>query len=193
MNTKLRTQTKNDFEKDFFKLMNNAVFGKTMENVRKHKDIKLVTTDRKRNYLLSEPSYRTHKKRFSENLLAMEIKKIKVEMNKPVYLGLSTLETSKTLMYEFWYDFIKSMYQKNAKLCYMDTDSFIIHVKTKDVYEDIADDVEKRFDTSNYEVNRPLPPEKNKNVIGLMKDEIGGKNMTELVSLIPKTYSYFNE
>ena len=166
MNTKLRTQAKNDFEKDFFKLMNNAVFGKTMENVRKHKDIKLVTTDRKRNYLLSEPSYRTHKKRFSENLLAMEIKKIKVEMNKPVYLGLSTLETSKTLMYEFWYDFIKSMYQKNAKLCYMDTDSFIIHIKTKDVYEDIADDVEKRFNTSNYEVNRPLPTEKNNNVIG---------------------------
>ena len=96
-------------------------------------------------------------------------------------------------MYEFWYDFIKSMYQKNAKLCYMDTDSFIIHIKTKDVYEDIADDVEKRLDTSDYEVNRPLPTEKNKNVIGLMKDEIGGKNMTELVSLIPKTYSYFNE
>ena len=166
MNTNLRTEAKNDFEKDFFKLMNNAVFGKTMENVRKHKDIKLVTTDRKRNYLLSEPSYRTHKKRFSENLLAMEIKKMKVEMNKPVYLGLSTLETSKTLMYEFWYDFIKSMYQKNAKLCYMDTDSFIIHIKTKDVYEDIADDVEKRFNTSNYEVNRPLPTEKNNNVIG---------------------------
>ena len=103
MNTKLRTEAKNDFEKDFFKLMNNAVFGKTMENVRKHRDIKLVTTDKRRNQLASEPNYHTTKY-FSENLMAIEMKKTKVKMNKPIYLGMSILDISKTLMYEFWYD-----------------------------------------------------------------------------------------
>ena len=97
MNAKLGKQAKNDFEKDFFKLMNNSVFGKTMENVRKHRDIKLVTTDKRRNQLVSEPNYHTTK-RFSENLLAIEMKKTRVKMNKPVYLGLSILEISKTLM-----------------------------------------------------------------------------------------------
>ena len=100
MSTELRKKEKNDFEKDFFKLMNNAVFGKTMENVRKHRDIKLVTTDRRRNQLVSEPNYHTIKW-FSENLLAIEMKKTKVKMNKPIYLGLSILEISKILMYEF--------------------------------------------------------------------------------------------
>ena len=157
-------------KKDSFKLMNNSVFGKTMENVRKHRDIKLVTTDKRRNQLASEPNYHT-KKWFSQNSLAIEIKKIKVKMNDLVYLGLSILDISKTLMYEFWYDYIKPKYQDNAKLCYMDTDRFIIHFKTEDFYGDIADDVEKRFDTSNYKVNRPLPTGKNKKVIGLMEDD----------------------
>ena len=157
MNTKLKTEAKNDFEKDFLKLMNDAVFGKTMENVRKHRDIKLVTTDKRRNQLVSEPNYHTTKY-FSENLLAIEMKKTKVKMNKPVYLGMSILDISKTLMYEFWYDYIKPKYQDRAKLCYMDTDSFVIHIKTEDFYEDIANDVEKWFDTSNYENDkRPLP------------------------------------
>ena len=142
MNTKLRTETKNDFEKDFFKLVNNSVFGETVENVRKHRDIKLVTTDKRRNQLVSEPNYHTTKW-FSEDLLAIEMKKIKVKMNKPVYLGLSMLEISKTLMYEFWYDYIKPKYRNNAKLGYMDTDSFIIQIKTEDFYKDIADDVKK--------------------------------------------------
>ena len=127
---------------------------------------------------------------FSENLLAIEMKKKKVKMNKPVYLGLSILEISKTLMYEFWYDYIKPKHQDNAKLCYMDTDSFIINIKTDDFYENISNDVEKRFDISNYEGNRPLPKGKNKKVIGLMKDQLGGKIMTEFAALRPKTYSY---
>ena len=131
MNTKLREEAKNEFEKDFFKLMNNAVFGKTMENVRKHRDIKLVTTDEKRNKLVSEPNYQTTKQ-FSENLLAIEMKKTKVKMNKPVYLGMSILDSRKTLMYEFWYDYIKPKYQDRAKLCYMDIDSFVIHIKAED-------------------------------------------------------------
>ena len=111
-------------------------------------------------------------------------------MNKPVCLGLSILEISKTLMYEFQYDYMKPKYNDNVKFRYTDTDSFIMHIKTEDFYKDIADDVEKRFDTSNYEVNRPLPTGKNKKVIGLMKDELGGKIMTEFVALRPKIYSY---
>ena len=170
--------------------MNNSVFGKSMENVRKHRDIKLVTADKRRNQLVSEPNYHATKW-FSENQLAIEMKKIKAKMNKPVYLGLSILEISKTLMYEFWYDYIKPKYQNNVKLCYMDTDSFIINIKKEDFYKDIVDNVEKRFATSNYEVNRPLPKGKNKKVIGLMKDELGGKIMTEFVALRQKTYSYF--
>ena len=132
--------------------MNNSVFRKTTENIRKDRDIKLVTTDKRRNQLVSEPNYHTTKW-FSKNLLAIQMKKIKVKINKPVYLGLSILEISKTLMYEFWYDYIKPKYQDNAKLCYMDTNSFIINIKTEDFYEDIANDVEKRFDTLNYQVS----------------------------------------
>ena len=113
------------------------------------------------------------------------MKKIKVKMNKPVYLGLSILEISKTLMYEFWYDYMIPKYSDNVKLCYMDTDSFIMHIKT----EDITDDVEERFDLSIYEVNR-LPTGKNKRVIGLMEDELGRKIMTDFVALRSKTYSY---
>ena len=133
--------------------MNNAVFGKTMENVRKHRDIKLVTTDKRRNQLVSEPSYHAIKC-FSRNLLAIEMKKIKVKMNKPIYLGLSILEISKILMYEFWYDYLKPKYGDNVKLCYVDTDSFIMHIKTEDFHKDIANNFEKRFDTSNYELDR---------------------------------------
>ena len=116
--------------------------------------------------------------------------KTKVKMNKPIFLGLSILDISKILMYEFWYDYMKPKYNDNVKLCYMDTDSFIMNIKTNDFYKNISNDVEKRSDTSNYEVNRPLPTGKNKKVIGLMKDELGGKIITEFVTLRPKTYSY---
>ena len=156
MNTELRKAAKNYFEKDLFKLMNNSVSGKTMENIRKHRDIKLVTTDKKRSKLVSEPNYHSINL-ISEDLSIIEMKKTKVKMNKPIYLGLSILEVSKTLMYEFWYDYMKPKYNDNVKLCYMDTDSFILNIKTNYFYEDIASDVENSFDTSNYEVNRPLP------------------------------------
>ena len=121
------------------------------------------------------------------------MKKTKVKMNKPIYLGLSILEISKILMYEFWYDYMKPKYNDNVKLCYMDTDSFIMNIKTNDFHEDIDNDVENRFDTSNYKVNRPLPTGKNKKVIGLMKDELGGKIITEFVILRPKTYSFLTD
>ena len=114
-------------------------------------------------------------------------------MNKPIYLGLSILEISKIIMYEFWYDYVKKKYGDMVKLCYMDTDSLIMNIKTKDFYKDIAQDVEERFDTSNYDVDRPLPKGKNKKVIGLMKDELGGGIITEFVALRPKTYSYITD
>ena len=138
--------------------MNNSVFGKTMVNVRKHRHIKLVTAEKRRNQLVSEPNYHTTKY-FSENLLAMQMKISKVKMNKPLYLGFSILEISKTLMYEFWYDYIKPNYQNNAKRCYMDSDSFIIQIKIEDFYKNIAVDVKQWFDTTDYNEDdkRPLP------------------------------------
>ena len=118
------------------------------------------------------------------------MRKTKIKLNKPVYLGMSILDISKTLMYESWYDYTKPKYDDNAKLCYTDTDSFTIHIKTEDIYEDIADDIEKIFDTSNYEIDRPLSKGKNKKVIGLMKDELRRRIMTEFIALRPKTYTY---
>ena len=162
-----------------------------MENLRKNRDIKLVKTDEKRNKLVSEPNYHT-RKRFSENLLAIEMKKTKVNMKTPVYLGMSILDISKVLMYELWYDYIKRKYGDRAKLYYMDTDSFIIHIITEDFHEDIANDVERWFDTSNYNENdkKPLSIGKNKKVIGLFKDELGGKIMQEFCALRAKTYAH---
>ena len=189
MNTKPRSDALEDFKKDFFKLMNNSVFGKTMENVPNHRDIKLVTKNRKRNKLVSEPNYHTSK-HFSEDLMAIEMRKTKVVMSKPVYLGQAILDISKTLMYEFWYDYLKPKYGDKVKLCYMD--SFIVHIETEDFYKDIAMDVDKWFDTSAYDKddNRPLPIRKNKKVIGKFKDELKGKIMTENCNARAKTYAF---
>ena len=192
MNTELRKLARNDFEKDLFKLMNNSVFGKTMENIRKHRAIKLVTTDKKRSKLVSKPNYHIINL-ISEDLSIIEMKKTKVKMNKPTHLGLSILEISKILMYEFWYDYMKPKYNDNVRLCYMDMDSFIMNIKTNDFYKDISDYVDNRFDTSNYEVKRPLPIGKNKKIIGLIKDKLGGEIITEFIALRPKTYSYLTD
>ena len=163
MNIKLRANAKNELGKNFFKLMNNSIFGKTMGNVRNHRDIKLVTSDKRRKRLVSEPNYHSHKK-FSDHLMAIEMKKTRVKMTKPLYLGMSILDISKILMYEFWYNYIIPKYGDKAKLCYTDTDSFIINIKTEDFFEDISNDVERWFDTSNYDKNdkRLLPIGKNK-------------------------------
>ena len=150
MNTKLRMQTENDFDKAFFKLANNAVFGKTMENVRNHRDIKIVTSEKRRSILVSEPNYHSTKY-ILEDMLIIEMRKVEVKMNKLIYLVQAILDISKILMYKFWYDYIKSKYGDNARLCCMDTDSFVIYIKTEDFYKDIADDVERWFDTSNYD------------------------------------------
>ena len=140
--TKLRNESKSEFEKSFFRLMNNSVYGKPMKIVRKHRYIKLVSTDSERKKLVSEPKYHTCKQ-FSEDLMVIEMKKTKIHLNKPVHVGQAVLDISKTLMYEFWYDYIIPKYSDNAKLCYMDTDSFIFTIKTNDFYEDINDDINK--------------------------------------------------
>ena len=190
INTRLRTVAKNDFEKDFCKLMNNSVFGKTMENIRKHRDIKLVNN--KEDYLkqVMKPNFKGGVL-MGADLMSCEMGKVKVKMNKPVYLGQTILDLSKTIMYEFHYDYMKRKYdEKSLKLLFMDTDSLVYDIKTEDFYKDIAEDVETRFDTSGYEPDRPLPIGKNKKVIRLMKDELGGKIMKEFISLRPKMYSY---
>ena len=189
-NTTLRTAAKNDFEKDFYKLMNNSVFGKTMENIRKHRDIKLANN--KEDYLrqVMKPNFKSGNL-LGKDLMSCEMGKVKFKTNKPVYLGQVILDLSKTIMYEFHYDYMKKKYKESdLKLLYMDTDSLVYNLKTEDFYKDIAEDVEKRFDTSRYEPDRPLPIGKNKKVIGLIKDELGGKIMKEFVSLRPKMYSY---
>ena len=182
----------NDFEKDFFKLMNNSVFGKMMENIRKHRNIKLGTTEEKYLRTIMKPNFKSGVL-FGENLMGCEMGKIKVVMNKHVYLGQAILDLSKIIMYEFHYDYMVPKYGlEKLKLCYMDTDSLVHHIRTEDFYEDIANDVEARFDASGYSKTdfRPLPIGLNKKVIGLMKDELRGKIMTEFVALRPKLCSY---
>ena len=158
-NTQLRTAATNDFEKDFFKLMNNSVFGKTMENIRKHRNIGLVTTEEKYLHTVIKPNFKSGVL-FGENLMGCEMGKIKVVMNKPVCLSQAILDLSKIIMYELHYDYMVPKYSfEKLKLCYMDTDSVVYDIKTEDFYEDIADDVEARFDISGYSKTdfRPLP------------------------------------
>ena len=149
-NTQLRTAATNDFEKDFFKLMNNSVFGKTMENIRKHRNIKLVTTEEKYLHTVMKPNFKSGVL-FGENLMGCEMGKIKVVMNKPVYLTQEILDLSKIIMYEFHYDYMVPKYGlEKLKFCYMDTDSLVYDIKTEDFYADIADNIPAIFDTSGY-------------------------------------------
>ena len=171
--------------------MNISIFGKIMENVTNNRDIKLVTSVKRRKRLVLEPNYHWHKK-FFNSLIAIEMKKTCVKMIQPLYLRMSILDITKTLMYEFWYAYIRPKYGDKAKLCYIDTDSFVVHIKTEDFFEDISNNVEKWFDTCNYDQNDKitLPIGKNKKVPGLFKDELGGKNITEALALRAKTYAY---
>ena len=159
-----------------------------MENVTNNRDIKLVTSVKRRKRLVLEPNYHWHKT-FFNSLIAIEMKKTCVKMIKPLYLRMSILDINKTLMYEFWYAYIRPKYGDKAKLCYIDTDSFVVHIKSEDFFEDISNNVEKWFDTSNYDENdeRPLPIRKKWRILGLFKYELGGKIMVEVVALRPKT------
>ena len=162
-----------------------------MENIRTHKDIRLVTNGGSFLKTVMKPNFKSAIC-FSEYLLGCEMGKTKVLMNKPIYLGQAILDLSKLVMYEFHYDYMIPKYKENLKLCYMDTDSLVYHIKTIDFYSGIAEDMEARFHMSGYKKAdaRPLPRGKNKKVIGLMKGELGGKIMTEFVALRSKLYAY---
>ena len=190
-NTKHRKIAKNSFEKDFFKLANNSVFGRTMMNVRKHCDVKLVTEEKKLKKWTSKPSYKQHRI-FNNDLVAVELIKSTVKLYQPIYVGFSVLELSKTLMYDFHYGLIKPKYASNAKLLFTDTDSLTYEIKTGDVYTDMKEDIHL-YDTSEYPIDHPLYSIENKKVLGKMKDESFGTPLSEFVGLRPKMYSMISE
>ena len=187
-NTSKRTVAKNSFEKDFFKLMNNSVFGKTMENLRNRVDVRLITDEKKLVKWASRPTF-VSSKIFNENLVAVHKVKEVLKLNKPSYVGMCILDISKTLMYDFHYNYIKKKYGDKAKLLFTDTDSLMYEIQTKDAYKDFWSDKEK-FDNSDYPKDSPFYFGDNKKVIGKFKDEAAGIPITEFVGLRPKMYSY---
>ena len=188
LNTDMRRRANNEFEKDFYKLMNNSVFGKTMENIRNRTDVQLVKTEERCRKLVSKPTFNSFKI-FSSTLAAVHMHRTKLKFDKPVYVGLSVLDLSKTLMYDFHYNTIKKKYKANAQLLFTDTDSLCYSICTKDVYDDIGKSREL-YDTSNYNTDHPVHSTINKKVLGKMKDETAGKPIDEFVGLRAKLYAY---
>jgi len=171
--------------------MNNSMFVKTMENIRKRVDVKLVTTESQALKLVSKPNF-DKRTIFTENLVAVHMRKTKLKFDKPIYLGACILDLSKTLMYDFHYNFIRKKYGYRAKLLFTDTDSLAYEIQTEDFYKDISPHVHQMFDTSNYSTMHPsgIETSVNKKVIGMFKDECGGQSMTEFVGLRAKMYAY---
>ena len=190
-NTQKRTQAKNSFEKDFFKLMNNSVFGKTMENIRKRVDVRLITDEKKLLKMASKPTY-VSSKIFNENLVAVHKIKETLTLNRPAYVGMCILDLSKTLMYDFHYNYIKEKYGNKARLLFTDTDSLTYEIEAEDVYQDFWNDKD-RFDNSDYPENSTYFDKTNKKVIGKFKDEAAGIPITEFVGLRSKMYSYIKD
>ena len=186
-NTQKRKEAKTAFEKDLFKLMNNAVFGKTMENLRNRVNIKLVQNDNKFKKLISSPSF-NYFKILNEDLVAVHMHKKKLKLDRPIYAGFSVLDISKTLMYNFHYNTIKKMYGKKAELLFTDTDSLCYEIETHDLYQDLKSK-EEEFDFSEYDKDHPLHSDVNKKIIGKMKDELNGNFAVEFIGLRPKMYS----
>lgn len=190
-NTQKRKYAKNAFEKDFFKLLNNAVFGKTMENLRKRVDVKLVTNEKQLNNLTWKPTY-VSSKIFNENLVAVHKIKEQLTLNRPAYIGMCILDLSKTLMYDFHYNYIKKRYGSKAQLLFTDTDSLCYEIETDDIYEDLWQD-KHIFDNSDYPKDSNFFDTSNKKVIGKFKDEAASIPITEFVGLRSKMYSYIKE
>ena len=190
-NTEKRKNAKNAFEKEFFKLMNNSVFGKTMENIRKRVDVRLVTDEKKLLKLTSKPTY-VSCKIFNENLVAVHKIKETITLNRPAYVGMSILDLSKTLMYDFHYKYIKKNYGEKAMLLFTDTDSLTYEIEANDVYRDFWIDKDK-FDNSDYPEGSPYFDKTNKKVIGKFKDEAAGVPICEFVGLRSKMYSYIKD
>ena len=187
-NTEKRKQSKTDFEKDLFKLMNNAVYGKTMEDVRKHTEFDLVSTPERFQKCVNSPTYKA-RHIINENLVGVEKEKAVVELNKPIYMGLSILDYSKVHMYSFYYDVLKPKYQDDIKLVYTDTDSFVIQVMTDDLFRDFKD-LSDYMDFSDYPKSHPNYDASNKKVLGKFKDELSSKIMTHFIGLKPKSYAF---
>lgn len=191
LNTKLRAKANNDFEKNLYKLMNNAIFGKSMENVRSRVDLQLKNKWGGRygaSALIAQPNFKKSTI-FSEDLVAIEMTKTHILMDKPIAIGLAILDISKVVMYEFYYDYIKPKYGSNVSMCYTDTDSFVLHIKTDDFYTEMRSNLE-RYDTSDYPENNIFQiPRVNKKIPGLFKDELNSKIITEFVGLRSKMYS----
>ena len=190
-NTEKRKNVKNAFEKEFFKLMNNSVFGKTMENIRKRVDVRLVTDEKKLLKLTSKPTY-VSCKIFNENLVAVHKIKETITLNRPAYVGMSILDLSKTLMYDFHYKYIKKNYGEKAMLLFTDTDSLTYEIEANDVCRDFWIDKDK-FDNSVYPEGSPYFDKTNKKVIGKFKDEAAGVPICEFVGLRSKMYSYIKD
>ena len=187
-NTEKQKHAKNSFEKDFFKLMNNSIFSKTMQNLRKRVDIKLVTTHKKLDKMTSKPTY-VSSKIFNENLMAVHKIKEVLTLNRPAYVGMCILDLSKTLMYDFHYNYIKKKYADRAKHLFTDTDNFTYEIKAEDVCKDFWNDKDM-FDNSDCQENSPYHCNTNKKVIGKFKVEACGIPITEFVGLKSKMYSY---
>ena len=190
-NTQKRTNAKNAFEKDFFKLMNNSVFGKTMENIRKRVDVRLVTDEKKLVKMAAKPTY-VSSKIFNKNLVAVHKIKETLTLNRPAYVGMCILDLSKILMYDFHYNYIKQQYGNKARLLFTDTDSLTYEIEAKDVYQDFWNDKDK-FDNSDYPKSSPYFDKTNKKVIGKFKDEAAGVIICEFVGLRSKMYSYIKD
>ena len=190
-NTQKRTHAKNSFEKDFFKLMNNSVFGKTMENIRKRVDVRLVTSKEKLLKMTSKPTF-VSSKIFNENLVAVHKIKETLTMNRPAFVGACILDLSKTLIYDFHYNYIKHKYDNKVKLLFTDTDSLTYEIETADAYADFWQNKDK-FDNSDYNIESPFHNAVNKKVIGKFKDESAGIPITEFVGLRSKMYSYVKD
>ena len=190
-NTNKRKNAKNAFEKDFFKLMNNSVFGKTMENLRKRVDVRLVTDNKKLIKLTSKPTY-VSSKIFNENLVAVHKIKETLTLNRPAYVGMCILDLSKVLMYDFHYNYIKKKYDNKARLLFTDTDSLTYEIEAEDAYKDFWNDKDK-FDNSDYPERSQYFDKTNKKVIGKFKDEVAGVPICEFVGLRSKMYSYIKD
>ena len=189
MNTELRKQATSAFEKDLYKLMNNSVFGKTMENLRKRVNVKLVRSheEDKLRRLIASPSF-ARANIFDDDLAAIEVHKSRLVLNRPVYVGMSILDLSKTLMYDFYYGQLKNQYGERCQLLYTDTDSLLLEIQTEDVYRDMVAHA-GLYDTSDYPREHPLHSVENKKVLGKMTDECAGRPIAEYVGLRPKMYS----
>jgi hypothetical protein len=189
MNTELRKQASSSFEKDLYKLMNNSVFGKTMENLRKRVDVKLVRSEEedKLRRLIASPAF-ARVNIFDDDLAAVQMHKSRLKLDRPVYVGMSILDLSKSLMYEFYYKGLREQYGDRVELLYTDTDSLLLEITTEDIYQDMGQHADL-YDTSDYPEDHPLYSTVNKKALGKMKDECNGRPIAEYVGLRPKMYS----